>query len=309
MKFLISGGAGFIGSHVAEELIRDKKGEVIIFDNLSVGKRDNVPPGCTFIHGDIRDKKKLSELLKGIDIVFHEAAFVSIRGSFEKLWEDIDTNCLGTLNVLETAIQQGVKKMIFASSMAVYGEPKHLPVDEEHPLNPISPYGLSKVRGEMYCRLFAEKYGIIPIILRYFNTYGTKQTPSPYVGVITTFINQVLEKKPLTIFGDGNQTRDFVWVKDIAHATVLAAFSNVSGVFNIANGTEISINQLADMIIEHLGEGEKIYLDEPLGEIRRMCSDISKARKFLNYEPQGKLEHLLPSLIDWWRDGRGCAGK
>lgn len=300
MKFLVTGGAGFIGSHIAEELVQSKEGKVLIFDDLSVGKKENIPKGCEFIKGDIREKKKLFEAMKDVDVVFHNAAFVSIRGSFEKLRKELDANCLGTLNVLGTAIERGVKKIILASSMAVYGEPKYLPVDEKHPLNPISPYGLSKVRGEMYCKIF-EEHGITPVVLRYFNTYGTRQTPSPYVGVITTFVNQALRKKPLTIFGDGSQTRDFVWVKDVARANISAAFSKVKGEFNIASGTEISINQLADLIIKHLG-GRKVFLKEPLGEVKRIYADISKAKRLLNYKPQGKISKLLPELINWWSD-------
>ena len=298
MRFLVTGGAGFIGSHIAKMLV--DKGDVVVFDNLSVGAKENVPMGCKLIVEDIRNRVKLSEAMKDVDVVFHNAAFVSIRGSFERLREELDINCLGTLNVLETASDQGVKKVIFASSMAVYGEPKRLPVDESHPLNPVSPYGLSKLRGELYCRIFDENQGLKSVILRYFNTYGIGQTPSPYVGVITTFINQALSKKPLTVFGDGNQTRDFVWVEDVARANVSAAFSNVSGTFNIGRGAEFSINQLADMIINHSG-GSRVYLDKPAGEINRIFADISKAKELLNYNPKGKLEKLLPLLIDWWR--------
>jgi len=297
MRFLVTGGAGFIGSHIAKKLMA--KGDVTIFDNLTVGTKDNVPAGCEFIIGDIRDRDRLSEAMKDVDIVFHNAAFVSIRGSFDKLRDDLNTNCIGTLNVLETAAAQDVRKIIFASSMAVYGKPEHLPVRELHPLNPISPYGLSKARGELYCKIFDEKYGLKSVILRYFNTYGIGQTPSPYVGVITTFIDQALKKKPLTVFGDGDQTRDFVWVEDVANANVLAAFSNVMGAFNIGSGVEVSINQLANMIMNRLG-GRSVYLDKPDGEISRIFADISKARKMLNYRPRGELEKLLPSLIDWW---------
>jgi len=299
MKFLITGGAGFIGSHIAEELVKAGKGEVIIFDDLSVGRAENIPAGCTFVEGDIRHKKKLARAMKGVDIVFHNAAFVSIRGSFERLREELDINCLGTLNVLEAAVDRGVKRVIFASSMAVYGEPSYLPVDEEHPLNPASPYGLSKARGEQYCRLFSEKYGLGTVALRYFNTYGLRQSPSPYVGVITTFINQALKGEPLTIFGDGHQTRDFVWVKDVAQANVLAAFSDVSGAFNVGSGRETSINLLADFVTNCLG-GQKIHLEKPPGEVTRIVADISKTRELLNYEPQGDLPELLPTLIEWW---------
>jgi len=297
MRFLVTGGAGFIGSHIAKELIG--KGDVIVFDNLTVGTKENVPVGCEFIVGDIRDKDRLSEAMKDVDVVFHNAAFVSIRGSFERLREDLSTNCIGTLNVLEAASDQGVQKVIFASSMAVYGKPKRLPVSELHPLNPVSPYGLSKAKGELYCKIFEEKYGLKSVILRYFNTYGIGQTPSPYVGVITTFINRALKKEPLTVFGDGNQTRDFVWVEDVAHANVLATFSNVRGAFNIGSGEEISINQLADIIINYLG-GSRVYLDKPDGEISRIFADITKAKKQLDYRPEGDLEKLLPLLIDWW---------
>jgi len=299
MKFLVTGGAGFIGSHIAEELIRTGKGEVIVFDDLSVGKAENIPAGCTFIEGDIRHKKKLARAMKDVDLVFHNAAFVSIRGSFERLREELDINCLGTLNVLEAAVERGVKKVIFASSMAVYGEPRYLPVDDEHPLNPISPYGLSKARGEQYCKIFREKHGLSTVALRYFNTYGMRQSPSPYVGVITTFINQALNGEPLTVFGDGNQARDFVWVKDVARANILAAFSDVNGAFNVGSGIETSINQLADLVMKYLG-GKTIHLEKPPGEVTRIVADISRTRKLLNYEPQGDLSQLLPTLIEGW---------
>lgn len=301
MKFLITGGAGFIGSHIAEKLIENQKGEVVVFDNLSVGQEKNVPRKCKFIKGDIRDKKKLNEAMEKTDIVFHNAACVTIRGSFEKFQEIVDVNYRGTLNVLEAAVKQKVKRIIFASSMGVYGEPEHFPVNEEHPLNPNSPYGLSKIMGELCCQLFEEKYGINTVILRYFNTYGTKQIPSPYVGVITTFINQALNKKPLTVYGNGEQTRDFVWVEDVVQANLLAAFSDTSGIFNVGSGKEISINQIADLIIKHLGGG-KVYLAEPAGEVKRMAADISKAKKILKYKPRGEISELLPSLIDWQRN-------
>jgi len=299
MKFLITGGAGFIGSHIAEELIN--KGEVVVFDNLSVGKKEFVPDGCSFIKGDIKNKEEISNAMKGVDIVFHNAAFVSIRGSFEKIREVLENNFLGTLNVFESAKDNNVGKIIFASSMDVYGEPQHLPVDENHPLNTKSLYGLGKITGEMLCKTFEEKYGIKCTALRYFNTYGIRQTPSPYVGVITTFIVQALGKKPLTVHGDGNQTRDYVWVKDVARANVLAAFSKESGVFNIGSGEEMSVNQIADLIIISL-DGEKVYLENPLGEIKRMRADISRAKRLLDYNPKGRLVEILPDLIEWWQN-------
>ena len=255
---------------------------------------------CIFVKGDIKNKNELSKAMKNVDIVFHNAAFVSIRGSFEKIRETLETNFLGTLNVFESAKENNVKKIIIASSMDVYGEPQYLPVDEKYPLNTKSFYGLSKINGEMLCKTFEESHGIRCIALRYFNTYGIRQTPSPYVGVITTFINQALKKEPLTVYGDGNQTRDYVWVKDVAQTNILAAFSEKSGIFNVGSGEEFSVNQIADLIIKHLG-GKKIYLKAPPGEIKKIRSDISKAKKELGYEPKGKLSKILPELIDWWQ--------
>jgi UDP-glucose 4-epimerase len=300
MKFLITGGAGFIGSNIAKKLIEGEKGEVVVLDNLSVGKKENIPQGCDFIEGDIKNKADLAKVMKGVDVVFHDAALVTIRGSFEKFQETVETNYLGTQNVLETASEAGVKKIVFASSMGVYGESRYLPVDEKHSLDTVSPYGLSKIMGELLCQLFEKNYNITPVILRYFNTYGVGQTPSPYVGVITTFINQGLRGDPLTIFGDGKQTRDFVWVEDIASANLLAALSGARGVFNVGSGKEISINEIAEPIAKALGV-EIVHQDNPSGEIKKIVADISKAKEVLGYKPEGEIFRILPSLIDWWR--------
>ena len=303
MKFLITGGAGFVGSHIAEELIRSKRGEVVIFDNLSVGKKKNIPTGCQFIKGDIRDLKEITRAVRGVDVIFHNAAFVSIRKSFDMPKEELDNNVYGTLNVLEAAVKNGIKKFIFASSMAVYGEPTHLPIKEESQLAPTSPYGLSKLRGEMYCKVFQNKHGLDTTILRYFNIFGVKQTPSDYVGVTTIFINQALNKKPLTILGDGSQTRDFVWAKDVARANISAALSEKSGgeVFNIASGKEITVNEIADSISKYLGNKKK-HFPATGTEIQRARADISKAQKVLKYKPEGDLLKMLPDIIDWWKD-------
>jgi UDP-glucose 4-epimerase len=301
MRVLITGGAGFIGSHIAEEILKTKKDcKVVVYDNLTVGKMKNIPEGCVFIKGDVRDKNSLIEAMENVDVVFHNAAFVSIRGSFERLRETLESNFMGTLNVLEACVEANVKKIVFASSMDVYGEPQYVPVDEKHPLNTKSPYGLSKVTGELLCKVFKETYGLDYVILRYFNTYGTRQTLSSYVGVTTIFINKALNKDILTVFGNGNQTRDYVWVNDVARANVLAGFSNVVGIFNVGSGQEVSVNQIADMIIKNLG-GEKKYLDAPPGEIQRISADMKKAKEVLGFQPQGKLEEKMPELIEWWK--------
>ncbi len=303
MKFLITGGAGFVGSHIAEELTKSKRGEVVVFDNLSVGKRKNVPKGCRFIKGDIRDPKAITIAAKNVDIIFHNAAFVSIRKSFDMPKEELDNNVYGTLNVLEAAVKNKVKKFIFASSMAVYGEPGSLPIKEKSSLAPTSPYGLSKLRGEMYCRAFQNKFGLNITILRYFNIFGVRQIPSDYVGVTTIFINQALNRKPLTILGNGKQTRDFVWVKDVARANILAALNpkSKSEIFNIASGREVTVNQIADSINRYLG-GKKIHLPATGTEILRARADIAKAERTLKYKPKGDLLKMLPEIIDWWEN-------
>ena len=305
MKHLVTGGAGFIGSHVAHELSRESDAETVVLDNLSVGRKENVPSRCRLIVGDINDPSALSEALDGVDVLLHQAAFVSIRGSFTKLDDDLRANCEGTLAVLRAAGEHGVKRVVFASSMAVYGQPAQLPVREDAPALPTSPYGLSKLRGEMYGRILAREFGFSFIALRYFNTYGTGQTPSDYVGVITSFINMALDGRPMTIHGDGEQTRDFVWVGDIARANALAARADVEGVYNIGSGNEISINAIAQMIRRCVG-GKVTRVDAPPGEIRRMSADISRAKDALGYEPQGHLEAILPEIADDWRRKRAA---
>lgn len=298
-KAFITGGAGFIGSHIGSDLIKKGK-EVVIYDNLSVGKKENVPKGAKFIKGDILDPRKLEESMRDCDIVFHNAAFVSVRGSFSKLRLDLEANCIGTLNVFEAAVNVGVKKLVFASSMAVYGHPESALVNEDSNLRPNSFYGLSKLRGEKYAKLFEQEYGLKSVCLRYFNTFGVKQTLSPYVGVISIFINNVLKKKPMIIFGDGDQTRDFVWVEDVAKANLLVSAESNRQIFNVGGGKSYSISNIAQMIQEKIG-GEITYGPIPHGEIRHITADISKIKKELGYSPKGSLEKELGHIIEWWK--------
>ncbi len=302
MKALVTGGAGFIGSHITRSLLeRENVSEVIVYDNLSVGDKVKVPKEAVFTWGDIRDADKLRESLRGVDIVFHEAAFVSIRGSFDLIKYDLEVNDLGTLKLLEASRDSGVSKVIMASSMAVYSDSVSLPVKETDHTTPVSPYGFSKLKGEYYCKLFSERYGLKTVVLRYFNTYGIGQTLSDYVGVISIFINQALNNRPITIFGDGAQTRDFVYVEDIAEANMLAAFSDVEGIYNIASGEERSINEIADYIMSETNHKKKEYLKPPPGEVKRIVADISKARRGLGFEPRGKIRNILPDIIESWK--------
>ena len=305
MKFVVTGGAGFIGSHVAKRLVGLKRGEVYVIDNLSVGDRTNVPPGARFCWGDIRDKRSFEHVLDGAEVVFHNAAFVSIRGSFSMIRHDTEVNDIGTLNVLEACRDHGVSKVIFASSMAVYAPSGIQPIKESSQALPISPYGFSKLKGEFYCKLFREQYGLKTVILRYFNTYGIGQTPSDYVGVITIFINQALNNKPITIFGNGEQTRDFVFVEDVASANIEAAFRDVEGTFNIGGGREVNINSIADYIMETVGFNKRVYVDAPPGEIKRMVADISRAKEQLGIDPEENLKNRIFEIAGWWKNRQG----
>ena len=312
-KYLITGGAGFIGSHIAKKLAAYGAEEIIILDKdgSNVVKLNGLPKCCKPHFVDIVNTPSmaLDALMEDVDVVLHNAAFVSIRGSFspEKLRLELNTNCTGTLNILESAARCEVKKFIYASSMAVYGSVStRRPIDELYTLSPNSPYGLSKVRGEMYCDVFANECGMTPIKLRYFNTYGIEQTLSPYVGVITIFINYILDGKPITMLGDGKNTRDFVWVEDVAEANAYAAMNDVpAGAYNIGSGTEISINDVAKIVMESMDcMDDMIYEPAPAGDIKNIKSDISKARKFLNYNPKGTLEDIIPEIVDYWRKKR-----
>jgi UDP-glucose 4-epimerase len=226
---LITGGAGFIGGHLAHRLTSAGM-NVSILDNLSVGRKENIPDSAEFIEGDIRDTVILSNAFKNVEIVYHLAAKVSIRLAVEEFVNDADINLMGTLNVLKAARDAGCRKIIYASSMAVYGNPDHSPQDTSHPLRPTSPYGISKLASEKYISILAPLWGIDFVNLRLFNTYGPRQTPSPYVGVITIFIRNLLAGEPIEIFGDGKQQRDFIYVGDVARAFELAGKSDASGI-------------------------------------------------------------------------------
>lgn len=299
-KALVTGGAGFIGSHIAKQLIEEGV-ETIIIDDLSTGKRSNIPNKAHFIQGDILNFNILSKACNGVDIIFHNAAKVSIRNSLNNFVEDAQTNILGTVNAIKAIINHRVKKLIFASSMAVYGNADKLPIPETHKLNPTSPYGIGKLSSEKYCLLMSKEFGFQTIVLRYFNTYGTPQSLSPYVGVLTIFINQALADRPLTIYGDGKQIRDFVSVNDIARANILAMISPVNGeIINIGSGQGQSVIEITKMLKNHFSQKVKIsYLPTLPGEPKDSIADITKAQKLLRYKPQVQLEDVIGDIIKW----------
>jgi len=298
---VVTGGAGFIGSHIAWELVRDN--EVVVIDNLYTGKEENVPPGAKLVRADIRDYNAIADLITNADYVFHEAAQVSVVESVRDPVFTEEVNVIGTLNILR-ALLEGHGKLIFASSAAVYGDNPNLPLKETERPRPLSPYGVTKWSAEEYLRVFHELYGLPVVALRYFNVFGPRQGFNQYAGVISIFINRALAGEPLVIFGDGKQTRDFIYVKDVVKANVLVAESRKANgrVFNVATGRQTSILELATKIIEITGANTSIIFDKPRpGDIRHSLADISKIRK-LGFEPEWSLEEGLKKTVEWYAD-------
>jgi len=300
----ITGGAGFIGGHLAHKLVNAGI-KVKILDNLSVGKKENVPSEAELTVGDIRDVSIAAKAAKGADIVFHLAAKVSIRAAVEHFYEDADVNTMGTLNILRAARDAGARKFIYASSMAVYGNPHYSPQDEKHPINPTSPYGVSKFASENYIASIASLWGLEYVNLRLFNTYGTRQTPSPYVGVITIFIRNILEGKPIQIFGDGKQRRDFIYVGDIVHAFELAAEKDATGfILNVGTGIPTDINTLAELIIRKMSKKTVVEHTPPVpGEPGDSIANTKLAEAIIGFKAVEHLENRIDEVIDWNKKG------
>ncbi|WP_456320918.1 SDR family oxidoreductase [Palaeococcus sp. (in: euryarchaeotes)] len=297
---VVTGGAGFIGSHIAEELGRSN--EVVIIDNLYTGREENIPEGVEFIRADIRDYESIADVISQADYVFHEAALVSVVESVENPMLTEEINVLGTLNILR-ALAEGNGKLIFASSAAVYGDNKSLPLRESEKPKPLSPYGITKVSGEYYCRVFYELYGVPSVCLRYFNVFGERQGYNQYAGVISIFINRALRGEPLIIYGDGKQTRDFIYVRDVVMANILAAEKERANgrIFNVARGERTTILELALKIIDAAGSESPIFFDKPRpGDIRHSQADIGEIKR-LGFEPKYTLEEGLLKTIDWYK--------
>jgi UDP-glucose 4-epimerase len=304
-RALVTGGAGFIGSHIAAKLV-GRGIETIIVDDLSMGKRENVPSGADFVGADVLDYETLKKLVGDVDAVFHLAARVSIRNSIVNFYDDAQVNILGTLNVLKAIADKKLRddkktKLVYASSMAVYGDAERLPLAEDHRLNPISPYGISKLTGERYCLRLANDCGFDAVALRYFNTYGPKQTLTPYVGVITIFINRLLKNQPPLIFGDGRQIRDFVYVGDVAEASILAMEKDIGNqVINVGTGRGTSVEQIAQILIDRIAPGtEASYGPKQAGEPADSVADTSKIEKMLGFIPVPFNEENLQEVIDF----------
>lgn len=300
MHVLITGGAGFIGSHSAEALL-DAGARVAVFDNFSAGKLENLPAsdGLTVIRGDIRDGAALSAAMAGVTHVLHLAAQVSVRISIEDPPRSCEHNVLGFVNVLEAARRAGVQRVAFASSAAVYGMPQRLPLDEDAPLAPISPYGLEKRIDELYGTLYGELYGLSTVAMRYFNVYGPRQDPtSQYAGVISRFAAQIKAGETLTVFGDGRQTRDFVYVKDVARCNVLALRADHRGPCNVGTGRSVTLLELIDALAARAGRRPSVRFDQPVaGDIRESAMTPDRLRSVLGYVPGTLLPEGLATLV------------
>ncbi len=308
-RVVVTGGAGFVGSHLSEKLA-ERGYYVVILDNLSTGKRENIEEllkkdAVDFIRGSVTDLPLLNRVLQDTDYVFHQAAIPSVPRSVKNPQASLEANVVGTLNVLLAARDRGIKKVIYASSSSAYGDTPSLPKREDMLPNPQSPYAVTKLAGEYYCQVFKEVYRLSTACLRYFNVYGPRQDPdSQYAAVVPRFIKRALQNKPPIVLGDGDQTRDFTFVKDAVLANILAAESNAEGVFNVGNGRNISINELARMILKSLGMDLETVHEEPRpGDVRHSLADISKAKTF-GYEPRYSLEKGLEETIESFRHER-----
>ncbi|MFZ2640865.1 MAG: SDR family oxidoreductase [Verrucomicrobiia bacterium] len=307
-EYLVTGGAGFIGGHLAERLVRDGK-SVRILDNFSSGREANLRPWgdrAEIIRDDIRDRAAVARAMAGVRVVFHLAAMPSVPKSVADPLTSHDVNVNGTLNVLLAARDAHVQRLVFTSSSAVYGDSPTLPKREDMTPTPISPYGLHKLIGEQYCALFTRTYGLQTLCLRYFNVYGPRQDPqSEYAAAIPKFITTLLAGRPPTVFGDGLQTRDFTYVANIVDANLAAASAASEAVgqtFNIAGGRRISVNELITTINSILGTAiTPAYAPPRPGDVLHSLADITKAHRLLDGTPRVELTEGLRRTVEWFR--------
>ena len=310
--YLVTGGAGFIGSHLAEELVRRGEG-VRVVDNLSTGNRQNLAhlPGVELIVGDLADLYVARQAAAGIDFVLHQAAIPSVPRSVADPVTSNHSNIDATLNVLVAARDAGVKRFVYAGSSSAYGDTPTLPKQEDMPANPLSPYALQKLVGEQYGALFHALYGFDAVTIRYFNVFGPRQDPSsPYSGVISLFISALVDGRQPTIYGDGEQTRDFTYVANVVDGVLRACHAPAVGgqTVNVATGGRISLNELFRTLRELTGSAvEPVYATARPGDVKHSQADIGRARALLGYEPAVGLREGLQRTLDWYRVTTGAA--
>jgi UDP-glucose 4-epimerase len=304
---LVTGGAGFIGSHLAERLA-SLGYSVAVVDNLSTGKRENLASQVKFYHASITSPD-LNEVFESARprVVFHNAAQISVSISVREPSQDAETNVLGALRVLELCRRHKVEKLVFSSTGgALYGEPDYLPCDEEHPIRPLSPYGLSKYVGEQYMGLYSRIHGLTTVALRYGNVYGPRQDPHGEAGVVAIFANLMLAGKQPTIFGDGLQERDFVYVGDVVDANVLAMKPGVTGYYNIGTGQGVTVNRIYNSLREALGfKSEAKYGPPRPGDVYKIALDPSKAQRELGWSPKVGIDEGLRRTAEFFRKAAG----
>lgn len=310
-KIVITGGAGFIGSHIAESLAKDGH-EIVIVDNLdpyySIDlKRKNLDivldsGNATYINADVTDLSGMKEIIDStVDYVYHEAAQAGVRISVQDPFKPNDINVLGTLNILKASLDAGVKKVINASSSSVYGKVKYLPFDEQHPTEPVSPYGVSKLAAEHYCRVFYEVYGLPTTSLRYFTVYGPRMRPDLAISIFT---GKMLSNEPITVFGDGEQTRDFTYIEDVVEANkrLLNNKSTDGKVLNIGGGNRISVNDLIKTLKSiTCSTSEIIYADKQKGDTDDTLANTDLGNKLIGYTPQFDITKGLNKFVDWFK--------
>ena len=306
MAYLVTGGAGFIGSHITEELIK-RGDDVVILDNMYSGRQVNLAanPKAVFVEGSIMDTDVLDSICTEYNIegIFHLVAVASVQKSIENPALVHDVNVTGTLNVLEAARKHGVRKVVLSASAAAYGDNPVFPKREDMLPEPLSPYAVSKIASEMYCKTYAELYDMQTVSLRYFNVFGPRQDPNgEYAAVIPKFTEKICAGESPTVFGDGEQTRDFVFVKDVARANILAMDSDVCGLFNIGTGVQTSLNDLAKMIMDAAGISVSMkYEAAREGDVRYSVADISKAERELGYKPEWDLGEGVRETVEYFK--------
>jgi UDP-glucose 4-epimerase len=312
MKYLVTGGAGFIGSHIVQTLL-EQGASVRVLDNFSTGKRENLEglkrqfdgKRLEVFEGDIRDGSRVEEAVRGVEVVFHEAAFVSVPQSMQEPQACFDVNIMGTSLLFDAARRAGVRRAVVASSAAVYGDSDALPLKEETPLQPLSPYAVSKRVKEMYAELFTGSFGFEVVALRYFNVYGPRQRPdSMYAAAVPIFARRLLDRKPVTVFGDGGQTRDLINVRDVVRANLIASeHPHAAGkIFNICTGVETRLLDLLDVMYELLPNSPSHEFAAPrAGDIYRSVGSPQKAADMIGFRARVSLVDGLEEVIDWMR--------
>ena len=307
MRALVTGGGGFIGSHLAARLVADGH-DVRVLDNFATGRRSNIHAigDVELVEGDIQSYERVHNAVRGCDVVFHQAALPSVPRSIQDPLTSNATNVIGTLNVLLAARDEGVRRVVYASSSSVYGANPALPKHEDLPTLPISPYATAKLASEGYCRSFGIGYDLDTVALRYFNVFGARQDPtSQYAAVIPNFITAMLQGAPVTIFGDGEQSRDFTHVDNVVDANLLAVeAAGVSGrVFNIAYGRKVTLNELVGELQELIGSNAEVHYEPARpGDVKHSLADLTRARENLGYEPVVDLREGLTRTVEHYRE-------